>query len=387
MNIIFFVSNLSYPPTEGAHAQSLKLMSQLIKNGVQVTLQGFIKKDSQFIVSQLKKDIPNLQLGGIKFYSSNYVLLAITNAIKFHSILTFPDDVDIIHFEGFGVMPLVKNIDDSKTHTLMSLIDPWALRHKNKMLSSKSVIKKPVLFISWLISYLFEYYYLPKFNKVHLVSSSDIKKVSLNYPSVKFESIPIAFDTNLVEKSNYTINNKLKILFWGDLNVSYLADGLDSFIKIINTFTNFDLEISILGRITKDDYIKKYSVNANNYIATKFIEWVDDLNTFIPLYDCVVLTDKSGTGLKNRAISSMMLGMPLIASNAALDGIEGEDSKHFFKCYTDTDYIDALSLIYSSHSLRTRMGTAASTLAKENYSTDSVTAKWLNMYRNLIHGQ
>jgi glycosyltransferase involved in cell wall biosynthesis len=376
MKIVFVVSNLSYPPNEGAHNQTLLLIKELLLNDVEVTLSGFIKNASSFDTKRLKNDLPGLKLKCITYYSSNYIALATKNI--FYHPLNLGEQYDIFHFEGFGVITLSRICKNKPK--IMSLIDPWAIRQKNTFTSQKSLFKKTAFSIAWVLSYLYEKFYLTKYNTVHLVSESDTKKASIDYPNVNYKSIPIAFN-NLTKKTDYTRQKVLKVIFWGDLNIDYLAKGFTIFIECLhNNNITFPITVDVLGRTSKANFIEKIERNKHLYTNLNFIDWVDDIDKFISSYDCVLLTDTNGTGLKNRAISSMMIGVPLIASSYALEGIVGSNNEHFIKCDSCNEYIEALTEISTNHSFAKKIGINARNIALENYSHNAVFQQWLKLY-------
>jgi glycosyltransferase involved in cell wall biosynthesis len=101
--------------------------------------------------------------------------------------------------------------------------------------------------------------------------------------------------------------------------------------------------------------------------------------------DLVILPDQDGTGLKNRMISAMMLGMPVIASTAAVEGIVGADGKDFMLCRTSLDFINALNTLSADTSNRESLGQNASKISNQSYNTDAVMKNWLLTYKRIIH--
>ena len=381
MNILFVVSNLSYPPTEGAHDQTFNLIKNLLNEGYSVKLEGFIKSDSSFDVLKLKADFPCLKHGGFEKYSTNYIFLAIQNFF-FRRKVNY-ELFDIIHFEGFGVLTLVSIYKNEHSKLLMSLIDPWARRQKRRMLASKDIIHKFIFFISWKASYWLESLFLKDFDAVHLVSDDDLSNISLDYPKATFISIPVFF-----EEKNYGEYRKssgvFRILFWGDLAVPYLSEGLLFILKSLLPFID-NVELKVLGRMSKSEYLKNKNVDDIEFKNIEFMTWVDDLDVFISDFDVVILPDRNGTGLKNRTIYSMMLGMAVVGSDFAFDGVAGKNKKDFFICNSQSEYLDALNLLINNSELLKIIGESANSTAAKHYSKEVVMKKWDDFYNRLLN--
>lgn len=381
MKILFLVSNLSYPPTEGAHAQTLDLIANLIGKGIEVKLDGFIKKLNCFDIEKLKVNFPKLNLGDFKYYSSNYIFLALTNLFDFNK--SNDSGFDIIHFEGFGVITLIEKYRSANNILLMSLIDPWARRQRRRMVSAENVLKKLMFFISWKISFLLERQFLKQYNLVHLVSGDDLSCSVRDYPLANFKDIPIAFDGKKYKERKIAQEGKFKILFWGDLNVSYLSKGLDFFVNsVLHHIDN--VELIVLGRMDKKKYFDLYNVNISNYFAVEFVDWVGDLEEFILVHDCVVLPDQNGTGLKNRTILSMMLGMPIIGSKFAFDGVAGVNEIDYFVCKTAEEYITACNVFQNDMIITETISKSANKTAMTYYEQSVVVDTWVDLYTNLM---
>lgn len=376
MRILFFVSNLSYPPIEGAHARTIELICYLNHMGHDVTLYGFLKKNTPFDMDLFRSDHPQISLHEFIRYSGNYITQAVRG---FFLKIVFPPS-DIIHFEGFATIGCATSYRSRK---ILSLIDPWALRQKRKYKNEKRIFKRLIGWGGYVIAELIEKKYLRTFNKVHLVSSADAIILKEEYDLSNVQTIPVSFDFEhlLPYKTTYTSSAKVKLVFWADLNVNYLLEGLEWFVD--NVFNEINksgrFELYILGRMHLDILIERLPMigNINN---VNVVSWLPDLNVFLSGMDIAVLPDPCGTGLKNRTIHSMALALPTIGSIHAFEGIPLSSLQSSVVCSNRDKYIRELTNLACDEDKRTFMGTSLRRIALENYSAQVVNLKWHFLY-------
>ncbi|AGH43163.1 hypothetical protein C427_1054 [Paraglaciecola psychrophila 170] len=226
-------------------------------------------------------------------------------------------------------------------------------------------------------------FFLKDYDAVHLVSADDLSNISLDYPRATFIDIPVFFEVKDYKKYRRT-NDVLSVLFWGDLNVPYLSEGFLFIIKTVIPFVS-NVELKVLGRTSKSVYLKNHDIDDVDFEKIAFITWVDDVDVFISDFDIVILPDKNGTGLKNRTISSMMLGMTIVGSDFAFDGVAGEHGKDFFICNSQNEYIETLNLLQKNSETLAIVGKSANKTAEQNYSKDIVMKEWDELYRRLLN--
>lgn len=376
MNILFYVSNLSYPPIEGAHARTLELIDVLASRGHTITLSGFVKKSSPFDSVLYKKNHSKINIISFRKYSGNYISQALKNTL---TRIEFPA-ADIVHFEGFAVISCGSSCKSPK---ILSLIDPWAIRQSRKAAAESNITKKIIFRAGAIASKILEKIYLNKYSYVHVVSPTDAAALEKSHDLKNVVHIPVSFDQQNMspKKTDYSTNKRLKVVFWGDLHVEYLLESLRWYLLHVHQVitSHIDIDFYILGRTSKAYIFEKIPalLNSSN---THIIEWTEDLNSFLTSMDIAVLPDLSGTGLKNRTLHAMALGIPTLGSTFAFEGIciEGPASKAI--CSTSQDYIRSLKELSSSSQSRTELAHTLKNIISSNYDTTAIAAKWERLY-------
>lgn len=361
---------------EGAHARTLELIDTLASRGHSITLSGFLKKTSSFDKSLYQKDHSNIAIGTFREYSGNYISQALKNIFTKTNIPA----ADIVHFEGFAVISCGINCKSPK---ILSLIDPWAIRQSRKAAAESNITKKTIFRAGAIASKILEKIYLNKYSYVHVVSPTDAAALEKSHDLKNVVHIPVSFDQQNMspKKTDYSTNKRLKVVFWGDLHVEYLLESLRWYLLHVHQVitSHIDIDFYILGRTSKAYIFEKIPalLNSSN---THIIEWTEDLNSFLTSMDIAVLPDLSGTGLKNRTLHAMALGIPTLGSTFAFEGIciEGPASKAI--CSTSQDYIRSLKELSSSSQSRTELAHTLKNIISSNYDTTAIAAKWERLY-------
>lgn len=377
MNILFYVSNLSYPPIEGAHARTLELIDVLASRGHTITLSGFVKKSSPFDTVLYKKNHSKINISGFREYSGNYISQALKNTL---TRIEFPA-ADIVHFEGFAVISCGGSCKSPK---ILSLIDPWAIRQARKADAESTSIKKTILRIGSMVSNILEKIYLKKYSHVHVVSPTDAIALRKSHNLSNVVHIPVSFDQQNMapKKTDYSIKNKLKIVFWGDLHVEYLLESLRWYLLNVHQIitSQIDIDFYILGRVSKA-YITEKIPTLIEPSNIHIIEWTQDLNSFLSSMDIAVLPDISGTGLKNRTLHAMALGLPTLGSTFAFEGINIESAASKAICSTSQDYIKSLKELSTSSQQRSDLAYTLKNVISNSYDATAIAMEWEQLYQ------
>lgn len=384
MKVLFFVSNLSYPCTEGAHSQTISLIDYLIKSGLSVTISGFVKKDTNFDSVKLKNDIPGLEVDVVKFYKGSYLNLAL-KYVFFNDKFDFKS-FDLVHAEGFGVISFLPRIKQLNIPVVFSMIDPWSLRHYRKYQFSGGFTHGVKYLLAAAFSFLMEKMFLHYADAVHLVSSSDAKQYQRIHKKLNISVIPLAFDEVEQKPTYHSLSKELSFVFWGDLSIDYIERGFKLFLDTINSSlvnNHHSVSISVLGRVSRDSFSKNFGCYEKNLINLTYVDWVDDISNFIKGHDVVLLCDANGTGLKNRTIQSMLLGMPVFATPFSVEGVAGLSGKDFV-VYSDKDEIDKGLTLLSVEHKRADIGRSAAKTARLCYLKSVVCEKWILLYNKVI---
>ncbi len=224
--------------------------------------------------------------------------------------------------------------------------------------------------------------------------NGDLKNVLDKYPA-KFTIIPPSVDlqrffpkekdSDLLNK--YNLQDNKVMLFVGGLDQAHYFKGIEFLIKSFAKFEN-NVKLIIVGDgDLKNNYqnqVDSLGLNDKIFFAGKVSD--DGLPQYYNLADLVVLPsiDKSESfGIV--LIEAMACAKPVITSNLAgvRNVYDNQVSGLVFETSNSADLADKVNEILSDNELQQKMGQAALTKVKQEYSLDILVSKLIKLYSKL----
>lgn len=180
-------------------------------------------------------------------------------------------------------------------------------------------------------------------------------------------------------KNTYSVGKKLKIGFSGKMNYSpnYLA--VEYIIKEINPLLQKELddyEIYIIGNNPDEKWIG-IAKNDPHIIVTGYVdeicEYIADMDIYIsPLF--------IGTGMKNKILEALSIGVPVIASDVSTEGIDGLiENENYVRCDEDaSNWVRKIIELYKSTEKRERISINGKKLIENQYTWENFSYGLLN---------
>ncbi len=251
---------------------------------------------------------------------------------KLSSIL-LNNQIDIIYIEGANIGHYADNIP--QLPKVFSPHDSSSARAYNFFVNTKISYTKIKYFINYLIAMNYESKILRKFDHCLVVGPTDKKDIQKRISDLEISFVPNGVDS---EYYNFLLqnNNEKNIIFTG--NMSYYPN-IDAAIYFYNsifpTIKNriADVKFYIVGSNPPQE-IKKLA-NDKHVIVTGR---VNDLRYFIHKSMVYVCPMRIGTGIKNKILEAMSMGIPIVASNASLAGINAKNDEHAFIADDPVDF-------------------------------------------------
>lgn len=134
--------------------------------------------------------------------------------------------------------------------------------------------------------------------------------------------IPNVVDLDDFKRTNHQTENVFKICYWGNLNVpmNYTAVNIlisEVFDEIRKKSDGFHLEI--IGPCPPKALLNKQS---ESVVFTGHLEQLSPRLSQMNLFVCPLIL---GTGVKNKILQSLALGVPVLTTSLGVEGIEGID--------------------------------------------------------------
>lgn len=392
MRVAFVVSNLTYPPVEGLHRQTLLSIQRIKALGHDVNVFGFCKEldrlNRSALVSELgisfteepiSSRLPDILLG-IKLF---YVPLLLQRGTIRHLYKTICfGGYDAIHFEHVGACGLVRRQIARKS--LLALVDPGSLRFRRFAAMGDSALARMKSRGIAVLHSLFERSLSRTGSIFQVVSSADAAFLREHLQTDAVAAIPLTFPSSLADrqlKEGYS-GGEIRGVVFLDLRQKHLRDSFRWFVeRVYRPFTEHGrrLPIVVMGRVKPDAELLELALG----LPIQFLEWAKDHVEVLAEADVILTPDRAGTGLKNRVVESMALGKPVVGTEVAFEGIPAESGKDAWVASNEKEMMSALEWVHDNPSDREKMGERAREFAIEIFGEANIRQEWDALYCEL----
>lgn len=401
LNILFLLPDLPYPISDGMRQKTFYLLEMLSEHHSCDVISFYSEGQGQLEATQ--KALPHVNfLAAVSM--ENGLVRSIRSALNLLQMLppsfarfqsqaflaniihaTERKKYDVVHYDIINMaqfqrflptIPAVHSPNDATSlcsyRRLESAITPW---QKLKLIIAAKLLER------------YEKRNYGSFSKIHVVSKHDAEYLNANLPVGCVEYIPLGIAG--VVAAHPPRRNSLAgevVLVLGESNLQHVSAGLIDFLNEAapELLKQFDrLNIQLHGKGTQKA-ITGHPLARNNRI--KVLSWVDDLNELIRSVDVVVLPDKSGTGVKTRALQAMACGAAVVGTQAAFEGISDfvQSETHCVIVETPSAIAGAVTQLLLDQEKCEQLGRAAAKLINANFSWKSLASRYECLYFSAI---
>ena len=247
--------------------------------------------------------------------------------------------------------------------------------------------------------YKLEKKYLPKFDKIILLSEKFKNDLSKKYPSIKnkfhvYQNYPnvhkllnFPIDKNILNKKNDFI-----IFYFGAIAERRGIFTLLNSLKIL-TKKHENIKVLLIGPVDNADKPKLNSYLTDNELINHIIQynWKDIkyLPSYIFVSDvCIsplVKNPQHESGIANKVFQYMLFEKPLIVSNCYPQQkvVETERCGLVFKSEDEKDLAEKIETLYNDENLRREMGKNGKKAVLGKYNIESSGRELVKMYKEL----
>ena len=386
MKVAFVLSDAVFPPREGLHAQSWELLRALQATGTEITLFAFVKDVRTVNETALFESL------GLRFaappvqYSGGSIIQGLTARFGFgtqvRQLRGRLDQLEVgsvLHLEGAAACGLFRW--RSRLPTVLSWIDPGMRRNLRFALAERSM-GKTIRYTLAAVAFLCLEVSVRSPRAIwHVVSDADQRFLHRVHPHQQTISIPtitepiVRFSDSLVMSSML-----LRVVVFADLRQSHLERSVARFAELVQSVSGQQarFELVFLGRVRSNSAVDIWTAS----LSYSYVDWVDDIEGFLGTADIVVLPDDVGTGLKNRALLSMALGLTVLATPVAMEGIEIEPGRDALVRPLGPDFVRDLDELVLDEGRRRALGKNASRVVRSQ-DRIAIARFWSSVYRDL----
>lgn len=386
-HLVYIVSNMTYPPAEGQHANHCLLMRSMRTAGHNVSLIAMVRNRGDLNIDALCESVGGLANVIVIDTMLNYPLLLIRHLffdfgssklrLALKEIISRTPNL-VIHLEGIGLVPMVATL---KNHAVVvTTTDAWSLRQQRLAPLMKFWHLRKLVLAYSVVSRWVERRYFALAGAVQVVSPVDADYLRQTVPCARIHAIPIFLDLIGKSQDKTPLLNKAcpaTILFWGDIRVPHISYGLLWLLREVVPLVVVPAKWIVLGRSVPDQRMKALAPDV------EFITWVPDIDQLLRSASIVVLPDVQGSGLKNRAVHAMGCGVPVVGTPAAFEGFSVVDELDAMVKGDAAGFAGAVNRLLGDDVLSARMGQQGRRFAIEGYGVEAVAKRWADLYASV----
>lgn len=205
------------------------------------------------------------------------------------------------------------------------------------------------------------------FEHATIISEQD-KKLIQHPDAKKIACIPNGIDESFF---NFPATTKDKdLLFVG--NMSY-PPNIEAAKYIVEQVLPHIPNSNLLISGSSPTHAVKEIAKTNN--AIELTGWVDDIRTSYARGKIFIAPMFIGTGMQNKLLEAMAMGLPCITTSLANDAIKALHGTHIFVAETNQDFISYTKELLNNEILRIQMGNNAKAFVQQNFSWETSTEK------------
>lgn len=203
------------------------------------------------------------------------------------------------------------------------------------------------------------------FDKKTIISEQD-KRYIFHPEREQIVCVPNGIDTHFLEPVH--VEKKYDFAFVGNMNYPPNVEAVVFIVnEILPAFPNAKLLVA--GATPHPKLVKLAKDNANVVISG----WIDDIRTAYASAEIFFAPMKTGTGMQNKLLEAMALGVPCVTTSLANNAIGAAHNESIIVCDTNEQMIQHLKELMQNPEWREEIGSAGKQFVRERYSWEKAT--------------
>ncbi|BDQ04518.1 MAG: glycosyl transferase [Candidatus Dojkabacteria bacterium] len=394
--ILFITPQLPYPPISGGTIVSFKTL-QLLASKYEVHLVNLLKNDEDVLNEPILKEKFQASLESYKsfilekkFFAKNPMNLLKSYVVRqpfsvyrnsnrslkeYVETITKNFSIDIIFLDHFLTFQFIEDVIDTikskKIKILLQEHNSEYLIFQRYAEQEKNILKKVFAYIEAYRVREYEKKISTLVDYVLCVSSHDIDKlVDIGIDRHKLKLVTLVGDESLLHKEDLVFDDtEDSLLFVGTLSWEPNVDGLMWFIK--NAWDKLknkrkNLKFYVVGRNPPERLIEVVAQH-KDIVLTGYVE---DLEEYYRKCRVFVSPLRFGSGIKIKNINALYRGIPVVTTSVGVEGIDGDDSEHFFIADDIDTFMYKIELVLENKEIWQRLSRNAREFMKRKHSLD-----------------
>ena len=389
MKVVGIFANLTLNSRDSVDFHTRQYVDALARRGVEWSLLLFSKSEAK----EVDRPLPG-RLTMVRS-SKNFAILAMKAARdaafwlltgqKIGLLRRLAEEVDrvqpdIIFIDGLPLAPLI--VAFRGRPSVLTCVDAMSLRHYRFLKRARSIVAWLDSAVRAISCEMLERCFLSRFSVVHVVSSTDAEYLQHICLTARIRQAPIIAPIATRPPLPESEKHRRQMVIWGDVGVGQIRTGIANFLARVRPLLGADApDLVVLGRRKPDQELKRL---LDKWPGVTFSAWATDLNALLAQSGAVILPDDSGTGIKNRTVHAMALGVVVIGSPAALEGVPVEDGVNALVCRNEKEFAATIVRAGVASASVLDLERNAVRLVEDYFSEEVVSQKWLTILREAL---
>jgi glycosyltransferase involved in cell wall biosynthesis len=259
-----------------------------------------------------------------------------------------------------------------KNRKIIHAVDSMLLNFKGKFESEKNIFKKSLYFIEFRRLKYKETLFLKTYERNIFVSSRDINFLELKNAC----EIPLVVKSHSI-KDYKTSSSKFIIGMSGNFNYSPNINAAYFLIRSILPLLHEDIELRLIG-FNADRFISEAFQLKNLKIKNN----VPSIPEHVKLLDVSIAPMLDGSGMQNKIIDAMSLGVPVITNKFGLGSIQAIPDKSIIIYDDQESLISSIKRLSKDEALLRSIGEEGYKLIQSKYTSKSVSSSIMTVLKN-----
>ena len=246
---------------------------------------------------------------------------------------------------------------------------------KRKFEEENNLIKKIVFGLEYIKLKQYEKKILKNVSKVIALSEQDKNQlVRLGCDTNKIEIIPIPFSDGYIKKDFISNNSEIiNILFVGTMSWMPNEEGVLWFIKKVVPLLrnkNLKFKLYIVGKGAG-----KEICSYNNNVDIEVLGFVESIDNYIELCDCMIVPIFFGSGIRVKIIEAFSKKIPVISTTIGAEGLKAINNHNILIADNEYEFVECIKCMKNAELKNNLINNARKVFEKE-YSYNSIKNKF-----------
>ena len=250
--------------------------------------------------------------------------------------------------------------------------DSLSMYYERSMNYTKNFIKKIYFYTQKQIAKIM--YQI--FDKTIFVSDVDRRYARKYCEKGKMETIKIGvapYEGERIKGDNSICNIAFSGIMDYEPNIQAVNYIIEYILPLLDKI-HLKYKVHIIGKNPRTEWLKNRYCFEGKLVVTGYVE---DIESYIAGMDIYISPLFLGSGMKNKILQAMSIGIPIIASEISVDGInELQDKENYLLCDDKAEsWINAIRVLYSNRKMCDDFSDKCKSIIHNNYSWNNVALK------------